>query len=146
MFTCLVLFACGGINQIKQRESCGRVRCLSFGVWCARRPRGVFAFVRERESANKCTGRWVCAPQFSLNSSSHFLRPLLLFLGPALMGIVQLFYASAGPDNNQQGESNKQTPGMQKVPATLMELKLYQSRRQQSAIANQWHAAPRRRT
>ena len=38
------------------------------------------------------------APQFSLNSSTLPASPLLLFL------LWQLFYASAGPDNNQPAE------------------------------------------
>jgi hypothetical protein len=69
-------------------ESCGRVRCLCFGavVLLRARPRGVFALVRERESANKCTGRWVCAailtqfqhtscaPAFALSAMAIVLR------------------------------------------------------------------------
>jgi hypothetical protein len=143
-------FSRGCINQTKQQrecacESCGHVRCLSFGAVSAHGPGVCLRWsVKGRAQINAPVAG--SAPQFSLNSSTLPAPALAFALSAGNRWLRGNCFTRALGQTIISRESNKQTPACRK--ATLMELKLYSAEsrrlRQQSAIANQWRDAPRR--
>jgi hypothetical protein len=110
VYVCIHLFGTFHVDVLTRQskrecacESCGRVRCLSFGAVSAHGPGVCLRWsVKGRAQINAPVAG--SAPQFSLNSSTLPAPALAFALSAGNRWLRQLFYASVGPDNNQQRE------------------------------------------